>query len=189
MGSRGLVLEVKRTGSPTLCGPTMVSLLADVPARSRQGRDCGPACLDSHVSFWIYHHVVVSTESEAQPFVAKPSGVHLDRVIVDLGLPKQMDHQGVIGVKYDYHLARDQARLSHAKSLSEQGVRAGEVLWLEVDVKPFAAGEAIAGELGQATYRDEQSRAARRALMVAVNEVGFGVQARRLRKRLRDQKS
>lgn len=111
-----------------------------------------------------------------------PSGVHLDRVVAELGLPRRLDHQGVMGVNYEYRFACDEAPLARAKSLAAQGVGAGAVLWLEVEMKPFAVGEAVAGELGRATFRGDES-ASRRPLIEAVKAAGFGVRAVRRRRR------
>ena len=107
-----------------------------------------------------------------------PSGIHLDRVVTDLALPRRLDHQGVMGVDYEYRLVSDDTRLSRAKSLAAQGVAAGAVLWLEVEMRPFAAGDAVAGELAGATFRGGDERSARRALLDAVVVAGFGVRRR-----------
>jgi len=110
-----------------------------------------------------------------------PAGVPLDRVVADLGLPRRLDHRGVMGVTYEYRFAHEDAPLARAKSLSAQGVSAGAVLWLEVEMKPFAAGEAVAGQLGQATFRGDES-ALRRPLTEAVKAAGFGVRPARRRR-------
>lgn len=108
-----------------------------------------------------------------------PSGIHLDRVVADLALPKQLDHQGIMGVSYEYRLVHDDERLERAKSLAVQGVREGAVLWLEVEMKPFAKGQAVDGELGSARFRgagpgDMAVLEARRALLDAVVDAGLG---------------
>lgn len=108
-----------------------------------------------------------------------PSGVHLDRLVADLGLPKRLDHQGVMGVNYEYRFVCEDAQLSRAKSLAAQGVGAGAVLWLEVEMKPFATGEAVSGKLAGATFRGGDALTARRTLIDAVKAAGFGVPPRR----------
>jgi hypothetical protein len=105
-----------------------------------------------------------------------PAGVHLDRVITALNLPRRLDHQGVAGVEFSYRLARGEARIDRAVSLAAAGVRPGDVLWLEAEIRPFAAADPVSGALGQAVFRGIGDPAdARRALLRAVTAAGFGM--------------
>jgi len=113
-----------------------------------------------------------------------PSGIHLDRVVKDLSLPKQLEsHGGVMGVSYEYRLVDNNNQpIARAKSLTAQGVREGDVLWLEVEITPFAKGQPISGELGRARFRglpgddgDDAVALARRSLLEAVMRAGLGV--------------
>jgi hypothetical protein len=110
-----------------------------------------------------------------------PAGVHLDRVISGLGLPRRLNHQDVMGIEFTYRLTHDHARLDRAQSLAAQGIREGAVLWLEVEMRPFAAGEPVSGDLSTATYRDsaDEMSAARKVLLDAVSAAGFGFAPRR----------
>jgi hypothetical protein len=105
-----------------------------------------------------------------------PCGVHTDRLTRSLGLPRQHDHQGVMGVRYTYGLALDDTPLSPTGTLAEQGVVERSVLWLEVEMKPYAAGREVEGELAGARLRGEGGfDQARRQLLDAVNRAGLGV--------------
>jgi TIR domain len=110
-----------------------------------------------------------------------PAGVHLDRVISGLGLPRRLHHQNVMGTEFAYRLMYDDARLDRARSLAAQGVREGAVLWLEVEMRPFAAGEPISGDLSTATYRGSAGdvSATRKVLFDAVSAAGFGYASHR----------
>jgi len=104
-----------------------------------------------------------------------PAGVLVDRLRTDLGLPRQHDIQGAMGVRYEYDLAMNETRLSRTKSLSEQGVTKNAPLWLEVTMKPFAASDPVHGELNPTTFRGgDEKQEARRALLDAVREAGLG---------------
>jgi hypothetical protein len=71
-----------------------------------------------------------------------PCGVHLDWIILNMAFPLQYDFQGRIGVRFEYYLVHQGTRLARTKSLAAQGVTPGEeVVWLEVEMKPFAAKE------------------------------------------------
>lgn len=59
-----------------------------------------------------------------------------------LDLPRRLDHQGVMGVEFAYQLVRSVTHLQRTENLEGQGVREGDVLWLEVKVKPFVVGRA-----------------------------------------------
>jgi hypothetical protein len=86
-----------------------------------------------------------------------------------------------MGVEFTYWLVHDETRLERAKSLEAEGVGEGDVLWLEVEIKPFAAGQPASGELGRATFRNDipgdldSILAPRKALLSAVTAAGFGV--------------
>jgi hypothetical protein len=106
-----------------------------------------------------------------------PVGVHLDRLILDMGLPTQQDIQGVVGVRYNYSLAVDARMLSPTQPLVAQGVSVKSVLWLKVTVQPFAAAAPEQGALSPATFRGdrETNGVANRLLLQAIDEAGLGV--------------
>lgn len=112
-----------------------------------------------------------------------PSGVHLDRLIANFGLPKQQDHQGVMGVTYEYRLVHDDVALARSVSLASQGVEKGAVLWLEVEIKPFARGAPVTGQLSGARFRGESAAGgdtvrARKSLLEAIQAAGLGARFR-----------
>ncbi|MFO0827114.1 MAG: TIR domain-containing protein [Phycisphaerales bacterium] len=105
-----------------------------------------------------------------------PAGVHLDRLVADLRLPMQHDHQGIMGVTYEYRFAHDETPIARNKSLAAQGIGQDAVLWLEVEMKPFARHVPVAGQLAGATFRgpDAGAGAAFQSLLDAVNAAGLG---------------
>ena len=88
-----------------------------------------------------------------------------------------------MGVSYEYRLVdNDTQPIARAKSMAAQGVREGDVLWLEVEMTPFAKGQPVSGELGRARFRglpaddgDNPVALARRSLLDAVMRAGLGV--------------
>lgn len=109
-----------------------------------------------------------------------PAGVHLDRIVKELGLPGQQDYRGVMGVTYGYRLVTNgNEPVSRVRSLADHGVGEGEVLWLEVEIRPFAKGEAVEGDLSGGRFRGvppgEAVVDARRTLLEAVARAGLGV--------------
>jgi TIR domain len=106
-----------------------------------------------------------------------PAGIHLDQILKSLELPRELDHKGVMGVRYEYRLVRDNTSLTRAATLAAQGVEPGTVLWLEVEMKPYAKGAAVAGALTGATFRggNDAERYARDALLDAISAAGMGV--------------
>ncbi len=111
-----------------------------------------------------------------------PSGVHLDRIVADLELPKRLDSHDVMGVRFEYRLVHNDRLIERAKSLADQFVRAGDVLWLEGEMTPFAKGQPVGGQLGSARFRGSSAEKAddvialgRRSLLDAVMRAGLGV--------------
>ena len=68
-------------------------------------------------------------------------------------LPKQVGHNATIGFHVTYAFVRDEQRLDPARSLADQGVTRGHLLWLETRLQPFAAADPISGHLTSATFR------------------------------------
>jgi TIR domain len=107
-----------------------------------------------------------------------PAGLLLDRVVSGLELPRRLDHQGVMGVEFVYRLVCGDIHLTRGQSLIHQGVREFDVLWLEVEIAPFAAGHPVSGDLSAATYRNgtgSDTAAPRKALLAAIEAAGFGM--------------
>jgi hypothetical protein len=115
--------------------------------------------------------------------ISLPAGVHLGRLVAQLGLPRQLDHQGLMGVRYEYRLVLDDQPLERTRPLSAQGVVPGTVLLLEVEMKPFAQGAAVAGQLAGARFRgpdaEARSTEGRKHLLAAIARAGLGPMATR----------
>ncbi|HEX4951553.1 MAG TPA: toll/interleukin-1 receptor domain-containing protein [Blastocatellia bacterium] len=109
-----------------------------------------------------------------------PVGVFVDQLISDLMLPRQHDYQGLVGIRYEYKLVHESRRLVREKSFNSQGIGVNSILYLEVDVTPFAARPPVQGTLVSATFRGEPKaeevamKEARRALLRAVSKAGLG---------------
>ncbi|HEX8107966.1 MAG TPA: hypothetical protein VF516_09580 [Kofleriaceae bacterium] len=67
----------------------------------------------------------------------EPSALVVERFVRELGLPRQVAHGTALGFHISYALARDDQRLSSARSLADQGVGPGQLLWLETDLRPL----------------------------------------------------
>jgi hypothetical protein len=109
-----------------------------------------------------------------------PCGVHLDWIILNMAFPLQYDFQGRIGVRFEYYLVHQGTRLARTKSLAAQGVTPGEVVWLEVEMTPFAAKEPVGGVLGGAIFRGDKDAHtndvrifARKELLHAISRAGL----------------
>jgi hypothetical protein len=108
-----------------------------------------------------------------------PAGVVLLDVTERLSLPRSLDHQGLVGVRFDYRLVHDQVALDIGTSLDAQGVKAGSVLWLECTMQPFAAKPPQSGTLESIKFRrgGPEFRAlhsAQRRLTAAVRAADLG---------------
>jgi hypothetical protein len=111
-----------------------------------------------------------------------PAGVLVDEVRQRMKLPEALDHQGRVGVRFHYHLAREETRLDRSKALAAQGVTAGSVVWLECEMVPFAAVDAQRGEMGRVVFRGlgdpDPTEEARRVLLARINDAGLGGERR-----------
>jgi hypothetical protein len=107
-----------------------------------------------------------------------PVGVYVDRLVFDLELPRQYDHQGLLGVRYHYSFAHEGQRLARDRSLAAQHVDTNSILWLEVEMTAFAAGTPFEGVLPHAKFRGgddsaEAYRGAHNVMLAAVARVGL----------------
>lgn len=113
-----------------------------------------------------------------------PTGVHVERVVSAMGLPRQFDYQGRIGFRLNYKLAMGERSLFNHLSLDAQGVRPKNLLWLEVEMSPFAATTPISGDLTPVAFRsgadegldlDELLNLARDDVKAAASRAGMGL--------------
>jgi hypothetical protein len=106
-----------------------------------------------------------------------PAAVVTESVIEYLGAPRQQDYEGRIGSRYDYSLSNGRQTLDAVRSLTAQNVTEKSLLWLQVKITPFAAGENVAGEVIGTTFRgslDAARRDANAALLAWSHELGLG---------------
>ena len=121
----------------------------------------------------------------------EPSAMVVERFVHDMKLAKQVAHNTAMGFHVKYAFARDGHRLDSARSLADQGVTPGHLLWLETRLQPFAAADPINGQLTPATFRltDGMTRVpdvvlaggdvyaqaeARKELLAAIQRAGLG---------------
>jgi hypothetical protein len=82
-----------------------------------------------------------------------PAGVILDRIIEALRLPRSLQHQDRVGVRFKYSLSVRGRTLARAEPLEEQRIHEGEVLWLVTKLLPFAGIEPAEGSMEGAMFR------------------------------------
>jgi hypothetical protein len=87
-----------------------------------------------------------------------PEGVYLDRLLAAFTLPRTLDYEGRVGVRFVYRLMSGEQPLNRSVSLAGQGVEDKSVLWLESTITPYAHSEAVQGALGRAVFRGPRTR-------------------------------
>ena len=105
-----------------------------------------------------------------------PVGLCIDRLVSDIGVPRQIDYQGIIGIRFRYDLLHNDQPLAKDASFRAQGIEPGTVLRLFSRPAMFAADAPVDGSLPSAGFRssDEGVRAAaQRALLTAVGRAGL----------------
>jgi hypothetical protein len=106
-----------------------------------------------------------------------PVAAVTESVVEYLGAPRQDNHEGRLGCRYNYSLSDGRETLDPTRSLNAQNITAKSLLWLQVEITPFAAGESVEGEVTGATFRgspDEARRAASADLLRWSHELGLG---------------
>jgi hypothetical protein len=103
-----------------------------------------------------------------------PAGVLLDRLVSSFKLPKSFDHEGRVGVRFDYTLARGDRTLDRAVPLSAQGVQENDVLWLETTMTPYSQSEPVRGRLTAAVLRHSSEEIGRQYLAEVIARNGLG---------------
>lgn len=112
---------------------------------------------------------------------AWPAAVATERLVSALNLPLGLDHEGRVGLRFAYSLARAQGPLAPGLPLPAQGVQPHELLWLSVEVTPFAATAATTGQLGGAVFRAGMPPEAANALRLRAQALGLARARRRWR--------
>lgn len=108
-----------------------------------------------------------------------PAGMIVNTIRDSFHLPTALDHQGRVGVRFEYHLAYGEHRLSRTERLVDRGIGANSVLWLECEMIPIAAISPRGGALAKTVFRgndaDDMIAVARKHLIARVNEAGLGL--------------
>jgi hypothetical protein len=111
----------------------------------------------------------------------EPAAVALTRFVQDMGFPRQIGHNTVIGFHLRYALSDGEHRLDDRRSLLEQGISPGQLLWLETNLRPYTAAAPEEGELARMRFRNTAAPAEediRRRLMTAIQRAGLGTPVR-----------
>jgi hypothetical protein len=92
----------------------------------------------------------------------EPAGLCLDRIVDGFGLPRVFDHEGRIGVRFDYSLKSGNETLARGLPLNAQRIANKSVVWLETTMKSYAQSDPTSGVLQPATFRNFDFRASAR---------------------------
>jgi hypothetical protein len=106
-----------------------------------------------------------------------PTAVVTDTIVDYLDAPRQQDQQGRLGCRYEYSLGDGRKTLDPVQSLKSQNVAEKSLLWLQIKITPFAAGETIGHEPTGATFRGGSNVAqpdANAALLEWGQQLGLG---------------
>lgn len=106
-----------------------------------------------------------------------PVAVLIENALRYLGAPRQIDHAGRLGCRFEYKLMAAHGVLDFSQSLRANGVVPKSLLTLLIDVVPFAAGNQVAGAASRVTFRgaeDEARKAGRVELLKWVRAIGLG---------------
>lgn len=159
--------------------------LLDVGAQEESGRPIGTprAALqedDDGVVVYISSQLFDFT-IPARLSLDLPTGLHLDRIVDGLRLPRRWHHADRVGVHFEYSLLSGEARLERSRSLREEGLRAGSSLVLESTLVPISVVTPAGGEPARIVYRHasedagvpDAQRAAFAALRMSVSRAGL----------------
>jgi hypothetical protein len=107
-----------------------------------------------------------------------PTAVAVDRIVSDLGLPRQIDQDGKIGLRFQYYFALGEQRLKSEQPLNVQHVEDNVLLWLETEMQPFAQTAPVSGGITTAVFRGGRvgmgARSAFKILLPIVSQIGLG---------------
>jgi hypothetical protein len=88
----------------------------------------------------------------------EPAGMSLDRIITGFKLPRVLDYEGRMGVRFGYRLMNGDRPLDRGIPLAAQGVKDKGVLWLETTMTPYSHSEAAYGTPKPVVFRGGRSR-------------------------------
>jgi hypothetical protein len=109
--------------------------------------------------------------------LTSPTALVTERVIDYLEAPRQQHHKGLLGCRYEYNLSDGRRTLDPSQSLAAQNIAEKSLLWLHVEITPFAAGEAVGDGSCTATFRgrrEEAERDAKLAVLKWIQGLGLG---------------
>jgi hypothetical protein len=127
--------------------------------------------------------VYVSSELFGKTFpwraeLKMPAAIIVEQLVNMLGLPRQLDHQGIVGLRFRYHLALGEERLKPEIALGNQGVTENSLLWLQTEIQSFARTNPVQGNIADTVtvFRDDPDGhiAAERELLAHISKLGLG---------------
>lgn len=123
------------------------------------GRDVPNA--EHGASFYVTSQLFAFTVPIMLP-LAVPIAACVERFVSHLALPKRLEHDGRIGLLFEYSFAFDGRTLRQSATLVEERIPENALLNLLVETKPFAVQAPAAGSLAGAVFRDRGRRVAAR---------------------------
>lgn len=121
---------------------------------------CAPRAILPEDPFGI--NVYISSELFGRTFPWRvnstlPAAVAVEHLVTALDLPRQIDHNTKVGLRFRYQLARGDQALESDQPLAAQGVKENNLLWLLTEMLPFAASVPLSGNLGRGLFRNLNS--------------------------------
>jgi hypothetical protein len=111
--------------------------------------------------------------------LAAPAGVLLDEVRKKTDLPESLDHDGRVGLRFEYHLGFDEARLERGRTLADQGVGPKSVVWIESEIKMFTPEGEQATTLHRGVEDIDVMDRGRELLLSRIDSAGLGIRGPR----------
>ena len=127
-------------------------------------------------------YITSNTFAKTFPIVvslAVPVAIVLKQVTSLLELPDQLDLKGALGCRFFYDLVFEDKTLKKDASLAAQGIGPNQLLWLQVEMRPFSSTDPVSGSLQKTVFRSIETeqpilREARTLLMTRIQEKGIG---------------
>ena len=108
-----------------------------------------------------------------------PVAIVLQQITSLLELPNQLDIKGALGCRFFYDLVFEDKTLRKEASLAAQGIGPNQLLWLQVEMRPFSTSDPVTGSLQKTVFRSFTEeppilKEARKLLMTRIHEKGIG---------------
>ncbi len=107
-----------------------------------------------------------------------PAGLLLDEVTTATKLPTSLEHEGRVGLRFDYRLTVDDQRLERTQSLAAQGVEPKNVLWIESEIRMFTPDSDRPAGIFRGSGDEDGVEEARALLLSRIDEAGLGLRWR-----------